>query len=127
MKNIIYTLLTTLVFTLSSFAGDALPFKVSVGGQAAKDGAPFAKIADPVAANAAIEVDTKAEMIIINVHKTKADGTPDEQSTPAIILLQGTNKGTLDQTMDKKKLAPGKYLLSISAGEKTASIQCSIK
>ena len=127
MKHLLSTLCTTLLLTLSSFAGDALPFTVSVGGQAAKEGTPFAKLAEPVAANAEIEVGAKAEMIIINVHKAKADGTPDETATPAIILLQGTSKGTLEQTMDKKKLEPGTYFLSVVAGEKTASIQFSIK
>ena len=41
---------------------------------------------------------------------------------PAVILLQGTNKGTLAGTMDKQKLAPGSYLLSVIAGGKTATI-----
>ena len=108
-------------------AGDALPFSVTVGGQAAKDGTPFAKLTEPVAANAPIEVGAKADMVIINVHKANADGSPAEGGQPAIILLQGTNKGALDQTMDKQKLAPGKYLLSVVAGDKTASIQFTVK
>ena len=127
MKPIALTLLATSLLTLRAFAGDALPFPVTVGGQAAKDGAPFAKLTEPVAANAAIEVGAKADLIIINVHKAKADGSPDDAAQPAVILLQGKTTGALDQSMDKRKFAPGKYFLSISAGEKTASIQFSIK
>jgi hypothetical protein len=127
MKTTCFTILSSIILTLCSLAGDALPFTVSVGGQAAKDGTPFAKLADPVAANATIEIGAKADMIIINVHKTKADGTPDEKTVPAVILLQGTTKGTLEQTMDKKKIPAGNYLISVSAGEKTATIQCTIQ
>lgn len=127
MKPIALSLLVSGLLALRSFAGDALPFPVTVGGQAAKDGTPFAKLTEPVAANAPIEVGAKADMIIINVHKAKADGSPVEGQQPAIILMQGTTKGALDKTMDKKKLEPGKYFLSITAGEKTASIQFTIK
>ena len=76
---------------------------MSLGGKAAAHtkGEAFAKIADAVAADAAIEIGAKAEMIIINAHKAKADGTPDSAAQPAIIILQGTNKGSLDKTMDK--------------------------
>ena len=128
MKPLTLTLLTTSLLALRAWAGDSLPFAVTVGGQAAKDGVPFAKLTEPVAANAAIEIGAKADLIIINVHKAKADGSPAEGGPqPAVILLQNTSKGALDQTMDKQKFAPGKYFLSISAGEKTASIQFSIK
>lgn len=127
MKNTLLLALSTALLGLHALAGDSLPFPVTVGGQAAKDGTPFAKLADPVAADAAIEVGAKADLIIINVHKAKADGSPQEGSQPAIILLQGTTKSALDQTMDKQKLAPGKYFLTVVAGDRTASIQFSIK
>ena len=41
---------------------------------------------------------------------------------PAIIILQNTTKGTLVGTMEKKKIAPGSYLVSVVAEGKTASI-----
>ena len=107
-----------------------LPFEVKVGEQTAthKAGEPFAQIEKPVTADAAISIGAKAEMAIINVHKTAADGTtPDQTAQPAIIIFQGTNKGTLDQTMDKQKLSAGKYLLSITAGENTATIKFEVK
>jgi hypothetical protein len=107
-----------------------LPFEVKVGDQTAtyKAGEPFAQIEKPVAADAAISIGNKAEMTIVNVHKTAADGTtPDQATQPAIIIFQGTNKGTLDQTMDKQKLSAGKYLLSITSGENTATIKFEVK
>lgn len=122
-------LLTAFTGLSSLHAEGSLPFAVNVGGQAAtyKAGEPFAKLEKPVAANAPLSVAVKADMTIINVHKLKADGTTDEAAQPAIILLQGTDKGSLDQTMDKQKLPAGKYLLSITAGEATATIQFEIQ
>lgn len=133
MKKIKFAVLASLltVFTgLSSLhAEGSLPFAVNVGGQAAtyKAGEAFAKLEKPVAANAPLSIAVTADMAIINVHRLKADGTTDETAQPAIILLQGTNKGSLDQTMDKQKLPAGQYLLSITAGEATATIQFEIQ
>ena len=102
----------------------SLPFPVSLGGQAAsyKAGEPFAKVAKPVKSDAAIEVTAKADMIIINVNKTNEKGEPGSGGQPAVILLQGTNKGALDKSMDKRKFEAGNYLMSVVAGGKTASI-----
>jgi hypothetical protein len=103
----------------------SLPFGVSLGGQAAtlKKGEAFAKVANPVKNDAAIEVAAKADgTIIINVGKTDDKGAPVAGGQPAIIILQSTNKGTLAGTMDKQKLAAGSYLLSVIADGKTATI-----
>ena len=86
------------------FASDSLPFPVSLGGQAAKDGVPFAKIENPVAADAELTVDSKSDMIIVNVNMVNAKNEPVPGSTPAVILLQGKTKTTIDKTMDEKKL-----------------------
>ena len=131
MKRLVtHVLALLLLFTAAASAVDGpLPFGVTVGDQAAtyKAGEPFAQLEKPVAADASITVDTKADLSIINVNKTGADGQPDPAAQPAIIILQGTNKGTLAQTMDKQKLGVGKYLLSITAGENTATIKFEIK
>ena len=86
------------------FSGDSLPFPVSVGGQAAKGGTPFAKIENPVAADAELPVGSKDAMIIVNVNAVNAKNEPVPGSTPAVILLQGKTKTNLDKTMDGKKL-----------------------
>ena len=126
MKTLLLAFLSIVTTGILSAQDDgSLPFGVSLGGQAAtyKKGEPFAKVANPVKNDAAIEVAAKAEgIIIINVNKTDDKGAPAAGGQPAIILLQGTNKGTLAGTMDKQKLAAGTYLLSVVADGKTASI-----
>jgi len=109
------------------FASDSLPFPVSVGGQAAKDGTPFAKIENPVAADAELLVQSKDGMIIVNVHAVNAKSEPVPDSAPAVILLQGKTKTNLDKTMDGKRLAAGNYVLSVVSEGKTASILFTIK
>ena len=108
-------------------ASDSLPFPVSVGGQAPKDGTPFAKIEHPVAADAELSIQSKDGMIIVNVHAVNAKNEPVPDSTPAVILLQGKSKTNLDKTMDGKKLAAGNYVMSVVSEGKTASILVTIK
>ena len=113
--------------TYGLFASDSLPFPVSVGGQAAKDGTPFAKIENPVTANTELSVESKDGMIIVNLHAVNAKNEPVPGSTPAVILLQGKTKTNLDETMDGKKLAAGNYIMSVVSEGKTASILLTIK
>src|SRR6266436_8746367 len=121
-----------LFFIIAAFpyvllASDSLPFPVSVGGQAAKDGTPFAKIENPVGADAELSVQSKNAMIIVNVHAVNAKNEPVLGSTPALILLQGKTKTNLDKTTDGKKLAAGNYVMSVVSEGKTASILVTIK
>jgi hypothetical protein len=111
----------------NGFAGDSLPFPESVGGQGAKNGTPFAKIENPVAADAELSVGSKDAMIIVNVNAVNAKNEPVAGSTPAVILLQGKTKTNLDKTMDGKKLDVGNYILSVVSEGKTASILVTIK
>jgi hypothetical protein len=106
----------------------ALPFSVSLGGQAAKAvaGSPFAKIETPVAANAALEVGASG-MIIINVASANEKGEPKEGDTPAVIVIQSGNKTTLDKTMDGKKFSAGNYHMAVVADGKTASVSFKIQ
>lgn len=119
------SLITACLVTARAQDDGSLPFPVSIGGQAATyaKGEAFAKLAKPVKNDAPIEVTAKPEgMIIINVTKCDDKGAPAEGAQPAIILLQNTNKGSLDGTMDKQKLAAGSYLMSVVADGKTATI-----
>jgi hypothetical protein len=100
---------------------------VSVGGQAAKDGTPFAKIENPVAADAELSVQSKDVMNIVNVHAVNAKNQPVPGSMPAVILLRGKTKTNLDKTMDGTKLAAGNYVVSVVSEGKTASILVTIK
>jgi len=126
MKRIILFFIVA-AFPYVLLASDSLPFPVSVGGQAAKDGTPFAKIENPVAADAELSVESKDGTIIVNVHPVNAKNEPVPGSAPAVILLQGKNKTNLDKTMDEKKLTAGNYVMSVVSEGKTASILVTIK
>jgi len=127
MKRLLLCFIMSAAFAYGLFASDSLPFPVSVGGQAAKDGTPFAKIENPVAADAELSVESKDGMIIVNVSAVNAKNEPVPGSTPAVILLQGKTKTNLDKTMDGKKLVAGNYLMSVVSEGKTASILVTIK
>ncbi|MGE5212515.1 MAG: hypothetical protein ACM3NN_02350 [Nitrospirota bacterium] len=127
MKRLLLFLVISAALPYAVLASDSLPFPVSVGGQAAKDGAPFAKIENPVAADAELSVQSKDGMIIVNVNAVNAKNEPVPGSTPAVILLQGKTKTNLDKTMDGKKLAAGNYVMSVVSEGKTASVLLTIK
>lgn len=127
MKRVLRFFIVSAAFPYLLLASDSLPFPVSVGGQAAKDGTPFAKIENPVAADAELSVQSKDGMIIVNVNAVNAKNEPVPGSAPAVILLQGKTKTNLDKTMDGKKLTPGNYVMSVVSAGKTASILVTIK
>ena len=127
MKRLLLFFLISAAGTCGLLGSDSLPFPVSVGGQAAKDGTPFAKIEKPVAADAELSVESKDGMIIVNVNAVNAKNEPVPGSAPAVILLQGKTKTNLDKTMDGKKLATGNYVMSVVSEGKTASILLTIK
>jgi hypothetical protein len=132
MKSRWFAMLMVAITSLLPLRGEddtPLPFPVKVGGQAAshQKGQAFATVAAPVAVGAELEVQAKGDPIIVNIVKVDAKGEPDRAEPPLILLLQGTNKTTLDKTMDGRKPAAGKYLLSISAAERTASILFTVK
>ena len=127
MKGLLLFFIMSAGFAHGLFASDSLPFPVSLGGQAAKDGAPFAKIQNPVAADAELAVDSKSDMIIVNVNMVNSKNEPVQGSTPAVILLQGKTKTNLDKTMDGKELPAGNYIMSVMSEGKTASILFTIR
>ena len=127
MKANILSIAISAILTLTAVASDSLPFGVSLAGQVAKDGTPFASIEKPVAANAELIITGKADIIIVNVSPADAKGNPKEGATPAVILLQGTSKTTLDKTLDGQKLASGKYCMNVTMDGKTALLKFEIQ
>ncbi len=127
MKRLLSFFVISAIFPCALFASDSLPFSVSIGGQAAADGTPFAKIEKPVAPDAELSVNSKSDMIIVNVNPVTAKNEPVAGSTPAVILLQGKTKTNIDKTMDGKKLPAGNYLMSVVSEGKTASILFTIR
>jgi hypothetical protein len=127
MKRLLLFFVIFAAFPYALFASDSFPFPVSLGGQAAKEGTPFAKIENPIAADAELAVDSRSDMIIVNVNMVNAKNEPAPGSTPAVILLQGKTKTTIDKTMDGKKLSAGNYIMSVVSEGKTASILFTVK
>jgi hypothetical protein len=127
MKRLLLLFIISAAFPYALLASDSLPFPVSLGGQPAKDGTPFAKIENPVAADAELAVESKSDMIIVNVNMVTAKNEPVPGSTPAVILLQAKTKTNIDKTMDGKNLPSGNYIMSVVSEGKTASILFTIK
>ena len=102
------------------------PFDVTIGGQKAvmqKGNMLFAVIEKPVKADALLEIEKLAPMLIINAFKVKAGGKvmqPGEQ--PAIYFVKQKKSVKLNQTMDKKPLAPGRYLINVVAHGVTSRV-----
>ncbi|OAI41928.1 hypothetical protein AYO41_01250 [Verrucomicrobia bacterium SCGC AG-212-E04] len=108
------------------------PFQVKVGGQLAFiEGNPqtaiFAKLKEPVGADAEIEILGVPAMIIINVFKVNPDGSVTSSESPKIIMVQNGIKTRLDETMDKSKLPPGLYGMNIVYANVTSRVMFTVK
>ena len=108
------------------------PFQVKVGGQLAAiegkpDNAIFAKLKEPVAANAEIEILGVPGMIIINVFKVNPDGSVTSSASPKIIMVQNGTKTRLDETLDKSTLPPGLYGMNIVYANVTSRVMFVVK
>ena len=74
-------------------------------------------------ADAELAVESKSDMIIVNVHMLTAKNEPVQDSEPAVILLEGKTKTNIDKTIDGKKLSAGNYIMSVvSEGKISASM-----
>ena len=95
------------------------PFDVEVAGQPAVPPAGpaviFAKIPQPVAPDAEVQVDTEGGMIIVNVFAIDDNGAPLKGTAgqAKVIMVQNGTGFALDRTMDKSTLAPGHYGMNI--------------
>ena len=102
------------------------PFDVTIGGQKAvmQDGnILFAVIEKPVKANALLEIEKEAPMLIINAFAVNEKGEvmlPGQQ--PAAIFAQKAKSVKLDATMTKQALKPGRYLANVVAHGGTSRV-----
>lgn len=123
MQNLLVAVLSAALSVTAVMAQTVLPFRVKLGGQEARlrnASDIFAVVDTAVPNNAEIEVDVTTEMIIINVFHS--DDRGNATGAPAVIMIQGGNKTTLDKTMDLQTLEPGTYLMNIVAGGNTARV-----
>lgn len=110
------------------------PFDVKIGGQLATvEGDPnlavFARVKDPVPADAEVEVGGPAGMLMVSVFPVKPDGgVPAEGPGGAkIIVVPSGTRAKLDATMDKSKLAPGLYGANVIFAGGTARVMFTVK
>lgn len=113
---------------LSAEADSALPFDVTLGGakaRLARPDATFARVASPVPADASVTVGIPFDdttTIVISVYKANAEGKVLPDSPPASIVLSGTNRGSLSDTVNGKPLAGGWYRMNVVAGGRIAVV-----
>ncbi len=118
-----------LIFGLSQALAERpmlYPFDVTIGGQKAemqKGNILFAVIAKPVKPDALLQIEKKAPMLIVNAFAVKANGAVMEQGQqPAIYFANEQNQVKLNETMDKKPLKPGRYLVNVVAHGTTSRV-----
>lgn len=87
----------------------------------------LSKLNTPVAANALVQVPGKQESITVNIFPADVSGIVRSGVKPEIILVSGTDHFKLDQTMSKKDLTTGTYLMNIVYSGKTERVVFSVK
>jgi len=129
MKNLAMMFVVSIAIVGLSIrlVAEELPFALTLGGAKPVAGTSFATVPGTVADNAELVLDVDEPMVIINVFPCNEKGEAKEGASPAIIMIQGGKKITIDQTMDKKKLSVGNYIMNIVAGGKTARVMFSVK
>ncbi len=101
------------------------PFDVTVGGQKAvvqKDNILFVVIEKPVKSNAVVALDQESSLFVINAFPCKPDGTVLEGQPAGIIFKNKAKSVKLNETIDKKSLQPGTYLMNVVAHNKTSRV-----
>jgi hypothetical protein len=141
MKNILRFSLLSFLFAFSLTAQDAVekvdekkvekrpifyPFDVSIGGQKAvmmEGNILFGVIDKPVKPDALLEIEKLAAMLIVNAFSVKENGAVMEPGAqPAVYFVKEAKSVKLTQTMDKKPLKPGRYLLNVVAHGATSRV-----
>ena len=101
------------------------PFDVTVGGQKAlvqKDNILFVAIEKPVKPDALVELEKESALFVINAFPCKPDGTVREGQVAGVIFKTKAASGKLSETLDKKLLKPGTYLMNVVAFNKTSRV-----
>lgn len=119
-------------FAMAQGRPNGYPFDVKIGGQPAvviKDW--FARIPTPISADAEIEAvgQTVSDTMFVNIFKSDAEANVDPANNNAlgIIMVNGTNKAKLNQTLSKQPLPAGTYLANIMANNQTSRVVFVIK
>lgn len=102
------------------------PFDVTMGGQKAvvqKGNALFAVIEQPIEPDAVVALEKVSPLFVINAFLCQEDGTVLDTGAPAaIVFKQNVKEVKLSETMDKKPLRPGTYLMNLVAHGSTSRV-----
>ncbi len=128
-------ILSFLLFGFSATLGAgerplSLPFDVKLAGQVPIPAGDVAKLTNPITNDAELEVMVSStETIFVNFFIADANGHVDNKNSQAteIMLINGSNKAKINQTMSKNGLKVGTYLANIMAQNQTARIVFTIK
>ena len=101
-----------------------LPFEIVIDGNKAVVATDVCtKIATPVKNDSKLEIGTKNDdVIVISFFPCDKDGIVVSGGKPSLIILRGASTTSLNETLDKKALAPGFQLMRVTSGDKTASV-----
>lgn len=118
IPSIVLFTLAVCLLVLSALARQetVLPFRVTVGGQAAalpSEKTPFAVLDAPVAPDAPLEVEADDDTVLVNIFAADAKGNALPNARPLVIMITKGSAVTLGATMDGRKLEPGPYVMNV--------------
>jgi len=126
MKNLplILIVLAGAAIPAAAEEGERMPFPVIVANEEASitPGEQFARISTAVPPNAEVRVQTEHPMVVINVTPADANGTQKEGALPRMIVIDSSGRSALDRTLDRQKLKPGHYLMTVAAGRSSVPV-----
>lgn len=87
----------------------------------------LSKLNTPVNGNATVQVPGKQESITVNIFPADLNGIVKSGIQPEVILAKDTDHFKLNQTMSRKELTEGTYLMNIVYGGQTERVLFSVK
>lgn len=131
-KGIIHLALVALVFSFAAGYGCSKSLQpvteTHIGGMPLDTKTEtLSKLNTPVAPDAIVQVPGKQANITVNIFPADENGNPLSGTTPLVILAPNTDHFKLDQTMSKKDLTKGTYLMNIVYSGQTERVLFSVK
>lgn len=131
-KGIIHLVLAALVFSFAAGYGCSKSLQpvteTHIGGMPLDTKSEILfKLNTPVAKDALVQVPGKQENITVNIFPADENGNPLSSEAPQIILAPNTDRFKLNQTMSKKDLTKGTYLMNIVYSGRTERVLFSVK
>ena len=131
-RGLVHLVLVALVFSVGVGFGCSKSLKpvteTHIGGMPLDtETGTFSKLNTPVAPNALVQVPGKQESITVNIFPADESGNLLAGAKPLVILAPNTDHFKLDQTMGKKDLTKGTYLMNIVYGGQTERVLFSVK